>query len=112
MEVLEKVIRINLLMDFYEPLLTEKQRSVLRYYYVDNFSLSEIADLVSTSRQAVNDHLKRAEQTLEDYETKLNLVRKHESRVQLLEQLREAVSSGEPDHADMIQWLEQLEELD
>lgn len=92
MEALEKINRINLLFDFYEPLLTKKQQLVLRYYYYDNFSLGEISDLVHTSRQAVFEHIKRAEQTLEDYEKKLGLVRKHEAKKKAVEQLKERLS--------------------
>ncbi|GAB2701968.1 YlxM family DNA-binding protein [Paenibacillus thermoaerophilus] len=87
-EALEKTNRINLLLDFYEPLLTEKQQTVLRYYYHDNYSLGEISDLFEISRQAVFEHLKRAEQTLEDCESKLGLVEKHQARREALDALR------------------------
>lgn len=35
---LEKTNRINLLFDFYELLLTEKQQTFLKYYFHDDFS--------------------------------------------------------------------------
>ncbi|CAM3436107.1 MULTISPECIES: YlxM family DNA-binding protein [Saccharibacillus] len=88
---LEKTNRINLLFAFYERLLTEKQQTFLKYYFHDDFSLGEIAAEFEISRQAVYEHIKRAEQTLENYEAKLELLRRHESRMQEIREL-EAMS--------------------
>lgn len=75
---LQKTNRINVLHDFYGPLLTEKQQTFIKCYFHDDYSLSEIAADFQISRQAVYEHLKRAEQILEEYELKLRLVAKHE----------------------------------
>jgi predicted DNA-binding protein YlxM (UPF0122 family) len=75
---LEKTNRINVLYDFYGALLTDKQQTFLKCYFHDDYSLSEIAADFLISRQAVYEHLKRAEQVLEDYELKLRLVERHE----------------------------------
>jgi len=88
---LDKTNRINLLFAFYEPLLTEKQQTFLKYYFHDDFSLGEIAAEFEISRQAVYEHIKRAEQVLENYESKLGLLEKHERRGRTLEQLRMAL---------------------
>ncbi|MEW6457945.1 MAG: YlxM family DNA-binding protein [Bacillota bacterium] len=65
---------INLLYDFYGPLLTDRQRQLLELYYEQDYSLGEIAGELSVTRQAVHDTLKRAEESLEHFERKLNLV--------------------------------------
>lgn len=85
---LEKTNRVNLLFDFYEKLLTDKQQTFLKYYFHDDFSLGEIAAEFEISRQAVYEHIKRAEGMLENYEEKLGLLYKHEQRTQLLEKAR------------------------
>ena len=41
-------------------LLTDKQREIMSLYYKEDFSLSEIAEELSVSRAAVNDHIKRS----------------------------------------------------
>ncbi|ULL17367.1 putative DNA-binding protein [Paenibacillus sp. H1-7] len=85
--VLTKTNRINLLFDFYEKLLTEKQQTFCKHYFHDDYSLGEIAAEFQISRQAVYEHIKRAEAVLEEYETKLQLLTKHEERQQLIQQL-------------------------
>lgn len=91
-DALAKTTRINLLFDFYEPLLTEKQRTSLKYYFHDDFSLGEIAAESGISRQAVYEHVKRAVQVLESYEGKLRLLEKHEALQQLAEHLENSVT--------------------
>ncbi|CAI6030767.1 hypothetical protein PAECIP112173_00627 [Paenibacillus sp. JJ-100] len=88
---LEKTNRINLLFAFYESLLTEKQQTFLKYYFHDDFSLGEIAAEFEISRQAVYEHIKRAEQVLENYESKLSLLEKYERRSRCLEDLQQAL---------------------
>ncbi|KQY83085.1 DNA-binding protein [Paenibacillus sp. Root52] len=88
---LEKTNRINLLFAFYERLLTEKQQTFLKYYFHDDFSLGEIASEFEISRQAVYEHIKRAEQVLENYESKLSLLEKYERRNRNLEDLQNAL---------------------
>ncbi|MGO4531354.1 putative DNA-binding protein [Paenibacillus sp. 2TAF8] len=88
---LEKTNRINLLFAFYESLLTEKQQTFLKYYFHDDFSLGEIAAEFEISRQAVYEHIKRAEQVLENYESKLGLLEKYERRSRCLEDLQHAL---------------------
>ncbi|MED5019878.1 putative DNA-binding protein [Paenibacillus chibensis] len=109
---LEKTNRINLLFDFYELLLTEKQQTFLKYYFHDDFSLGEIAAEFEISRQAVYEHIKRAEQVLEQYEEKLGLLRKHEQRTQRLGKLRElldASTMGQDQKLKMSEIVDQLE---
>ncbi len=68
---------VNLLYDFYGPLLTDRQQQLLELYYEQNYSLGEIAGELSVSRQAVHDTLKRAEESLEHFEQKLNLAARY-----------------------------------
>lgn len=92
-DALAKTNRINMLFDFYEPLLTEKQQTFLKYYFHDDYTLSEIAGEFEISRQAVYEHIKRAESALEDYESKLGLLEKHEAAGQWVEQLISCANS-------------------
>lgn len=73
---LEKQVRTGLLYDFYGGLLTEKQRQAMELYYLEDWSLAEIAESEGISRQAVFDLLQRSEKSIEDYEKKLGLLKR------------------------------------
>ena len=73
---IEESLRVSLLFDFYSPLLTEKQRLVLSGFVYQNISISELAILYNSSRQAINDLIKRTIAILEEYEEKLKLLKK------------------------------------
>lgn len=82
--MLEKFLRMALLFDFYGALLTEKQQRCLAMHFSDDLSLSEMADQLHVSRQAVYDIIHRSQQLLEEYESKLKLVeRYHEEQDKL-----------------------------
>ena len=64
----------SMLYDFYGALLSASQNEVMELYHEDNLSLSEIAEELGTTRQAVHYTLKKAEKALAEYEDKLGLV--------------------------------------
>lgn len=65
-----------LLLEIYGRMLTEKQRSVMELYYWEDLSLGEISQDEGITRQAVRDSIKRSEQLLEDFESRLMLAEK------------------------------------
>ena len=83
---LEKTTRMNYLFDFYQELLTPKQRSYMELYYLDDHSLGEIAEAYDITRQAVYDNIRRTEAMLEEYEHKLQLFEKFQKRQQLVKE--------------------------
>jgi len=91
--MLEKTTRMNYLFDFYQVLLTPKQQNYMALYYLDDYSLGEIAEEFNVSRQAVYDNIKRTEASLEDYEEKLRLFQKFQERNELLNALEAYLKS-------------------
>ncbi|MCC0763110.1 YlxM family DNA-binding protein [Clostridioides sp. ES-S-0006-03] len=73
---IEKMVEIGLLFEQYKELLTDKQKEIVALYYEEDYSLGEISENLSVSRQGVYDTLKRSEKILRDYEEKLHLVSK------------------------------------
>ncbi|PRO65255.1 putative DNA-binding protein [Alkalicoccus urumqiensis] len=108
--MIEKTIRMNYLYDFYHALLTEKQNQYMSMYYLDDWSLGEIAEYFDVSRQAVYDNIRRTELMLEEYEKKLGLLEKYEGRRNQIAQLKKLLSERSvPDLDVIIKELEALE---
>ncbi|MGX4765876.1 putative DNA-binding protein [Bacillus mojavensis] len=108
---LEKTTRMNYLFDFYQSLLTSKQKSYMSLYYLDDFSLGEIAEEYEVSRQAVYDNIKRTEAMLEQYEEKLLLLKKFQERKEMFNKLKE-LASGSKEEEEFTALIEALEKLD
>ncbi|SHH25374.1 hypothetical protein SAMN02745245_00899 [Anaerosphaera aminiphila DSM 21120] len=72
--MIENVIEMNMLLDFYGKLLSEKQFKSMEMYYNYDYSLNEIAKELDISKQAVSNNLKRAEVNLKEYERDLKLI--------------------------------------
>ena len=80
---------ISMLYDFYGDLLTDRQKTVLEYYYGDDYTLSEIAEHTGISRQAVHDTVHKAEKALRSYESVLGLTNRYR---QTREQVGKAIA--------------------
>lgn len=78
--MVEKLVEIGILYDFYGKLLSERQYSAIELYYIHDLSLAEIGEELNITRQGVFDTLKRAENKLYEYEDVLGLVNKFNSR--------------------------------
>lgn len=87
---------LSLLLDYYGAFLTERQRELTRMSADLDMSLSEIADEVGISRQAVRDSLARAASQLEDFESKLGVLARDRRIRSIVSSLEGAVSSGDP----------------
>ena len=73
---MEEKIRISMLLQIYGKLLTKKQNEFMEYYYNEDLSLSEIAENQSITRQAVREILSKSKIKLEEYEEKVELLKK------------------------------------
>ncbi|HDA2811497.1 TPA: putative DNA-binding protein [Staphylococcus aureus] len=105
---LVKTLRMNYLFDFYQSLLTNKQRSYLELFYLEDYSLSEIADTFNVSRQAVYDNIRRTGDLVEDYEKKLELYQKFEQRREIYDEMKQHLSNPE----QIQRYIQQLEDLE
>ena len=95
--MIDKIIRMGELFDFYGSLLTEKQRYCMEMYYVRDLSLAEIGIELAVSRQAVHDMLRRSEQILTEFEDKLRLVERYDSERQVLAEVYDLMEDLPPE---------------
>ena len=74
----EENIKLAKLFDAYGTLLSKGQQEVLSSYLYDDFTVSEIAENLKVSRQAIMDSVTKAEKKLYSYEEKLGFLKKIE----------------------------------
>jgi predicted DNA-binding protein YlxM (UPF0122 family) len=67
---------LTILYDYYGELLNPKQQKYFEEYYYNNLSLSEISDNFKVSRNAIHKQIKKIEELLSIYESKLKLYNK------------------------------------
>lgn len=104
---LERTMRMNYLYDFYHALLTDKQRKYIELYYLEDYALTEIAETLDVTRQAVYDNLKRSKDLLEHYEDNLGMYDHFKRRQDIIAQLKGIVTDDKAR-----QLIEVLEKLD
>ena len=109
----EKNLRLAYLLDFYGDTLDEHTRSVMKAYYDDDLSLSEIADGVGISRQGVRHIIKKGEEQLIFLEDRLGLAEHHEklgTAKDMLSKIRARIERGE-DVSDCVATLKEIEDI-
>lgn len=92
MELQDKLFAIELVLT-YGSLLTEKQLSSVKCYYLFDMGLSEIAETENISRQGAYDLVTKSTNTLYLYEEKLGFVQKKQGLKKGLEKLSEEVKA-------------------
>ena len=86
-----KDLEMGYLLDFYGEVLTEKQREMLRQYYNDDLSLSEIGENFGITRQGARDAIKHGETTLKELEAKVGFAARYRRVQEKLEELEQLV---------------------
>ena len=104
--MLDKNEYINQLLDWYDKLLTDRQKDVMKLYYREDLSLTEIAENLKISRSAVYDLIKRTSALMEDYESKLKVVSNYRQRMTLYDDL---INSETKDVKSIVNKLIELE---
>ncbi|HZX47018.1 MAG TPA: YlxM family DNA-binding protein [Clostridia bacterium] len=113
----EEFVEMALLYDFYGGILTPRQQEIMDLYYMKDYSLGEIGELLSTSRQAVFDNLKRAKTQLRDMEVRLGLVKRFrtdsEKKTKVLENLDGIIKALEREQGkeEIIEKLREIREF-
>lgn len=108
---IDETTRINLLYNFYHSLLTKKQSRYLDLYYVEDFSLGEIAEQLQVSRQAVLDNLHRSVNLLESFEKELNLIEKTKEIDDIAEQLDHLVQTKYSDDKELLDLVKRISKI-
>lgn len=92
-EKVREKVEEQILFDFYGELLSERLKLVLSYYYNEDCSVSEIAELTQMTRQGASDALRRGRRQLKVYEEKLGLVARFRDNRKLISDTAEEMAS-------------------
>ncbi len=84
---MDKTILLNNLYDYYKELFTEKQRECFEKYYFENLSLSEIAEELKISRNAIHNQVQTVEDKLYYYEKNLSMLERRKKVLKKVENL-------------------------
>lgn len=87
----DKIYEIGLLLDFYGQLITKRQHEILDLHYNNDYSLGEISEQLSISRQGVYDNIKKGKAVLNNLESKLGLVTRHSNQRRVLEDILKSI---------------------
>lgn len=108
----EKNLGIGYLLDFYGDILPERRRDIMELYYNDDLSLSEIAEQMGITRQAVRETVKKTEADLLFYEEKLGLLRRFtEAQTHANRAIALCEEAGEPVSDELRREIYRLAEL-
>ncbi len=82
------------LLDFYGGLLSDRQREILSLHYDEDLSLGEISQICGITRQGVADALKKGENALNDFETRLGLLSRADALEKNLAEIAKQLDEG------------------
>ncbi|MEG1288047.1 MAG: transcriptional regulator [Bacilli bacterium] len=82
---MEKFVLNSLLIDAYKDLITEKNYIIFNYYYTENYTLQEIADLLDVSKSFIGLSIKNTEKKLNQFENSLHIVKTNNELREILE---------------------------
>ncbi len=93
--MLSRRLLINQLYDIYGPLLTVKQQEAWELHEFSDLSLSEMAEKLGASRQAVHDLISRSRDRLEELESLLGFHKREASLEEEIRRLRRALEESD-----------------
>ncbi len=82
-DLIDKV-EVSNLYEYYGELLTKKQQEIFEYYYFEDLSIIEIAQIYDVSKNAIYNSLKKSINQLEKYEEKLKIKNRYEYNIKIL----------------------------
>ena len=110
----EKNLKLAYLLDFYGDVLDDHTRSVMKAYYDDDLSLSEIAEGEGISRQGVRHIIKKGEEQLSFLEDRLGLANHYEEleeATRVIDGIKEALVKDSVDKTEITSLLTKIQDI-
>ena len=90
---MDKILDVPIFLEFYGKLLSDRQAEIISLFCDEDYSLTEIAENLQISRQAVYDSIKNGTAALEGFEEKIGLVKRYKLRKKIGENLIDMIKS-------------------
>ena len=110
----EKNLKLAYLLDFYGDVLDEHTRGVMKAYYDDDLSLSEIAEGEGISRQGVRHVIKKGEEQLTFLEDRLGLADHYEQlekAASIIDGIKQALAEDTVDKENISSLLTKIQDI-
>ena len=108
MQNINKNLGVNILLDVYGALLTDRQRVTLELYYGEDLSLGEISQETNITRQGVMNCIHKSERKLFELETKLGLIRKFRELSEDIDKLEGLILQSEMSNRAVLAEIDEL----
>ena len=105
---MKKNLNVNILLDVYGSLLTDRQRVTLELYYGEDLSLGEISQETGITRQGVMNCIRKAEKKLFELETALGLIRKFRDLSEDIDKLEGLILQSEMSNRTILSQIDDL----
>jgi hypothetical protein len=105
---MKKNLGVNILLDVYGMLLTDRQRVTLELYYGEDLSLGEISAETGITRQGVMNCIHKSERKLFELETKLGLIRKFRELSGDIDRLEGLIMQSEMSNREVLSKIDDL----
>ncbi|MCR4781150.1 MAG: DNA-binding protein [Lachnospiraceae bacterium] len=106
---MEDKIKQGNLYEFYGDLLNDHQKKIYEDYVLNDLSLGEIAENEGITRQGVHDLVKRATNTLLEYENKLGMMKRFFSIREDISSMKSIISSGKYTDDQLLEILKRID---
>ena len=93
-----KDYRISLLADYYGEMLPPRMLGIVRKYYDEDMSLTEIAAEFCITKQAVSEMISRATVLLNEFESKLRMLATHDAVCRAIDECICAIDRNDLNH--------------
>lgn len=105
---MKKNLNVNILLDVYGVLLTDRQRATLELYYGEDLSLGEISEETGITRQGVMNCIHKSEKRLFEFETKLGLIRKFRELSDDIDKLEGLIIQSDMNNREVLAQIDSL----
>ncbi|MCL2037121.1 MAG: hypothetical protein FWG83_07045 [Oscillospiraceae bacterium] len=105
---MQKNLGVNILLDVYGTLLTDRQRVTLELYYGEDLSLGEISDETEITRQGVLNCIHKAEKKLFELERKMGLIRKFRELTEDIDRLEGLILQSDMKNKEILAQIDEL----